>query len=459
MPTLIALGVLLVVVVIGGMVALIALAHTTPVTLVVNGDARELETHAGTVTQLLSEAQVALGDGDLVSMPLNTPLESGMVVRVDRARSVFLTVDGTTTPLWTAQVDPADILAGAGVRVGTGDRISIDGTETSSALLDQWSVPISSIDVRHAVILRVHDGEDTRSLQTTSATIGEALFAAGYTLYLSDSTQPDLNTALTGDLDVTITRASPVDIIADGETIRTRSQGSTVADALAEASVALVGLDYAIPAEASPLRPGMSIRVIRVREDIEVSQQPLPFETVYQADSTLELDQRRAIQAGQEGIQETRVRVRYENGIAVKRSEEETVVARAPLNYVIGYGTNVVIRTVDTPDGPREYWRKLRMYATSYHPAALGGDDTTATGRKLEHGIVGSDPNILPYGTLIYVRNYGVGDIEDTGGKRSMPLWIDLGYSDADYRGWSGYTDVYILTPVPAQIDYFLPTS
>ncbi len=455
----IALGSLLVIVVIGGMLLLIALAHTTPVTLVVNGDARELQTHAGNVAQLLDEAQVALGDGDLVSVPLNAPLQADMVVRIDRARSVFLTVDGTTTPLWTAQIDPADILAGAGVRVGAGDRIIIDGSEANSALLDQWAVPISSIDVRHAVTLRVHDGEDTRSLQTTSATIGEALFAAGYTLYLSDSTQPDLNTPLTRDLDVTITRAHPVEIIADGESIRTRSQGATVADALADAGVALVGLDYAIPAELSPLHPGMSIRVIRVREDIEVNQQPLPFETVYQADPTLELDQRRTIQAGQEGIQETRVRVRYENGIAVKRSEEETVVARAPLNHVIGYGTNVVIRTIDTPDGPREYWRKLRMYATSYHPAALGGDDTTATGRKLEHGIVGSDPNILPYGTLIYVRNYGVGDVEDTGGKRSMPLWIDLGYSDADYRGWSGYTDVYILTPVPAQIDYFLPTS
>ncbi len=455
----IALGALLVVAVIGGALILIALAHTTPVTLIVNGDARELQSHAGNVAQLLDEAAVTLGDGDQVSAPLNAPLELGMVVRIDRARSVFLTVDGTTTPLWTAQIDPVDILAGAGVRVGSGDRIIIDGTEVNSVLLDQWSVPISSIDVRHAVTLRIHDDENTRSLQTTSATVGEALFAAGYTLYLSDNTIPDLNTPLTGDLDVTITRAHPVEIIADGETIRTRSQGSTVADALADAGVALVGLDYAIPAELSPLRPGMSIRVIRVREDIEVSQQQLPFETVYQADPTLELDQRQTLQSGQEGIQETRVRVRYENGIAVKRSAEETVVARAPVNHVIGYGTKVVIRTIDTPDGPLQYWRKLRMYATSYHPAALGGDDTTATGRKLEHGIVGSDPNILPYGTLIYVRNYGIGDIEDTGGKRSMPLWIDLGYSDADWRGWSGYTDVYILTPVPAQIDYFLPTS
>ncbi len=446
------------VVMIGLTLLVMRLAQTIPVTLVVNGEAREIQTHAGNVAQLLQESEVVIDNGDRISVALDTPLSDAMIVRVDRARSVFLTVDGTTTPLWTAQVSPADILGSAGVHVGAGDRIVIDGTEADNALLDQWSVPITSIDVRHAVMLRTHDGDDIKTVQTTGATVGEALFAAGITLYLTDTISLDLNMPLTRDVDVTITRAHPVEIIADGETIRTRSQGETVAAALADANVALVGLDYAIPAEATPLRPGMSIRVIRVHEEIDAEQASLPFETVYQADSMLELDQRQTTQ-GQEGIQETRTRVRYENGIAVKRTQEDTVIVQPPVNRVISYGTNVVIRTIDTPDGPREYWRKLRMYMTSYHPAALGGDDVTATGCKLEHGVVGSDPDILPYGTEIYVRNYGVGVVADTGGKRSMPLWVDLGYSDADYRGWSGYADVYILTPVPDQIDYFLPTS
>ena len=57
--------------------------------------------------------------------------------------------------------------------------------------------------------------------------------------------------------------------------------------------------------------------MIRVHEEIEAQQQSLPFETVYQADGTLELDTQAVTQTGQEGIQETRVRVRYENGFAV----------------------------------------------------------------------------------------------------------------------------------------------
>ncbi len=436
---------------------LVSMSRTFSVTVVADGAAQTIQTPPATVADALKIAGVALNDGDRIAPALDTLLEENLVIRIARARSVFLMVDGETTPLWTPLTNPAEILASAGVQVGSEDSVQIDGTESDFDALSQWPVPASNIVVRHAVTLRLHDEDGTRTLQTTGGTVGEALFEAGITLYLTDITTPDLNTPLTGDLDVTITRASPIEILADGEVIRTRSRGATVAAALADAEVALSGMDYAIPAESTPLQPGITIRIIRVREEIESEQQPIPFETVYQADATIELDQEQVTQQGQAGVQETRVRVRYENGIAVQRSEAETVVVTAPVNRVIGYGTNVVIRTIDTPDGPREYWRVLRMYVTSYHPAALGGDSTTATGHTVQRGIVGSDPRVLPYGTQIYVPSYGVGEVQDTGGPRSMPLWVDLGYSDADYRGWYGYHDVYILTPVPPNIDYTLP--
>ncbi|MCA9912733.1 MAG: hypothetical protein KC496_05275, partial [Anaerolineae bacterium] len=115
------------------------------------------------------------------------------------------------------------------------------------------------------------------------------------------------------------------------------------------------------------------------------------------------------------------------------------------------------LRTVDTPEGPREYWRVLRMYATSYHPEALGGDDVTAIGERLRKGIVAANPNIIPYRANLFIPGYGLGVMADTGGARSTPYWVDLGYSDEDYVGWHQYVDVYLLTPVPQNIDYLLP--
>jgi 3D (Asp-Asp-Asp) domain-containing protein len=247
-----------------------------------------------------------------------------------------------------------------------------------------------------------------------------------------------------------------VTIIADGVSLETRSQGKTVASALADAGVTLMGLDYSIPTEDSPLRPGMHVRVIRVSEEVEVEQDVIPFETVYQADSNLELDQRRVLQEGQNGIQQTNIRIRYENGVEVSRQPESSTIASEPVNRVVAYGAQIVVRTIDTPDGPREYWRKLRMYATIYYPAALGGDNVTATGRKLTKGVVGSDPKVIPYGTQLYVPGYGDGIMADTG----MPtprLWIDLGYDDDNWVPWSRWVDVYLLTPVPEKINYLLP--
>lgn len=90
-----------------------------------------------------------------------------------------------------------------------------------------------------------------------------------------------------------------------------------------------------------------------------------------------------------------------------------------------------------------------------YHPAALGGDNVTATGRILTKGIVGIDPKVIPYGTQLYVPDYGVG--MTTGGPRRIKLWIDLGYDDENWISWSQYVDVYLLTPVPDTIIYMLP--
>jgi 3D (Asp-Asp-Asp) domain-containing protein len=152
-------------------------------------------------------------------------------------------------------------------------------------------------------------------------------------------------------------------------------------------------------------------------------------------------------------------RVRQENGVEVSREQVSSMVISEPVNEIIAYGTKVVIRTIDTPEGPLEYWRVLRnMVTTSYHPAALGGDDVTAIGMKLTKGIVGADPKLIPYRTRIYVPGYGVGIVADTGGPRSTRYWIDLGYDDENYVPWSRRdTSVYLLTPVPENINYLLP--
>jgi uncharacterized protein YabE (DUF348 family) len=434
-----------------------SLLRTTPVTVVLDGEAYQRETRAATVAELLDDLGISLEAHDYVSLPPDRLIEAGTIIQINRARSLSLTVDGRTTVLWSALTNPAEILNSAGVPVGELDRILLDGSAVTADELERWPVPVSRLNVRHAVPLHVDDNGERRTLQTTAETIGDALFDAGIPLFLADSVSADLNTAVTANLSIQIVRAHPVVISADGASIETRTQGDTVADALADAGIALMGLDYTIPSENEPLRETDAIRVVRVKEQVLTQTEPIPFETVYQADDTLEIDQRSVLQEGQQGIRQTITRVRYEDGQEVSRTTSEASTLRAPVNRVIVYGASVTLRTIDTPDGPRSYWRVLHVYATSYHPAALGGDAVTATGRTLQQGIVAADTSLLPFGTEVFIPGYGVGLVADTAPPRRDDLWIDLGYSDADYQHWSRYVDIYVLTPVPENINYLSP--
>ena len=350
-----------------------------PLTLVLEGVSYPAETTAATVGDMLIELNVPVQPDDIVSPDQQTPITADMQVQITRARLVTLVVDGAEQTLQTRFDNPLDILKAAQITLSDSDRVRVDGTAVQMMDLLVWPVPVTRIEVDHALRVTLDDGGQSSTLMTTAPTVGEALYEAGITLYLADTVDPALDSAITDDMTVRIQRSQPISIVADGVTLETRAQGATVADALASAGVALMGLDYSIPDENSPLQPGISVRVIRVSETVEQEQTAIPFETVYQGDPTMDLDTKRVAQEGQNGIMQINYRVRRENGTEISRTQESSGVAQAPINRVVNYGTNIVVRTLDTPDRPMEYWRVLRMYTTSYHPAALGGDNITAT--------------------------------------------------------------------------------
>jgi 3D (Asp-Asp-Asp) domain-containing protein len=254
----------------------------------------------------------------------------------------------------------------------------------------------------------------------------------------------------------------PINIDVDGRTIRTRTLRSQVGEVLNDLGVALVDQDYTQPASDAPVQQDSTVKVIRVREEVLVEQEAIPYETVKIPDSEMELDTS-TVREGENGIQQKRTVIRYENDQEVARNTDPNfVVLKSPINKEYRFGTNIVIRTLDTPDGPIEYWRKIRAYATSYSAASSGTPKTakwygiTATGLPMRKGIVAVDPNVISLGTRVYVPGYGTGLAADTGGG-VRGKWLDLGYDDGNLQGWWWWVDTYLLTPVPANINYELP--
>ena len=56
------------------------------------------------------------------------------------------------------------------------------------------------------------------------------------------------------------------------------------------------------------------------------------------------------------------------------------------------------------------------MEATAYTGDEPGCTGYTATGRRLERGMVAVDPDVIPLGSQLYIEGYGYATAEDTGG-------------------------------------------
>jgi uncharacterized protein YabE (DUF348 family) len=457
----------------------------TPVTLVVDGEARRLRTHQDTVAALLIDTGLALAPEDIVTPALDTHLEPGLTVEAQLARPVVISADGHSLLLRTHAASIDAVLQEARVSLGPYDEVEVEGDfAPANRLAGRVStarpggsakvlVGISHrtpaaiapepvhITVYRAIPFRLHEDGQAAILYTTASTVGEALRRAGLTLYLADGVRPGLGDRMSAGMQIYVDRSIPVTVQLDGRTLRTRTHRQRVDEVLADLGIVLTGQDYAFPPLDAPLGEDVAVRVVRVSERFLIEQEPIPFETVWQPDPDLEIDNQRVLQEGARGILERRVRLRYEDGHEVARTIDEEYVAVAPTSKVFGYGTKIVVRTMDTPSGPVEYWRVLRMLATSYSASTAGTPRTspwyghTATGMAMGYGIVAVDPRVVNLRSRVYVPGYGVGTAGDTGGAIKGQR-IDLGYDDDNLVLWYRWVDVYLLTPVPGRINYIL---
>ena len=446
-------------------ISLFGLGTRKTISLHVNGQVRMLTTSAFTVGELLRAAGVTLSPGDQIVPAVNQWLKDGEIIKVSHPTQVLVTFDGTSRYLLTLERLPANLLAQAGVRLFPGDQVLDNGLPTA---VDAPLPPaaIHSLQVRRAVQISLHSDGQQQTFLATATTLGKALAEHGIEIHASDRISPTLETPLNRaagkTIQVTLQRSQSVSIHFQGGQVSIRTAATTVGEALADAGLSLQGLDYSQPAASEPLPADGQIRLVRVQERVSLEQEPKPFETQMQPAPDVELDQRTVLQAGEFGLTARSVRIHYEDGKEVSRQVEDEWTVREPKTRILGYGTKIVVRTLNTPDGPIKYWRAVQMYATSYSPCRIFKDrcdSYTASGATLKKGIVAMTGAWYRYsgGDQVYVPGYGVGMVADTGGGIPGRYWLDLGYSEQDYVSWHQNVTVYFLAPVPANIMWVLP--
>ena len=246
-------------------------------------------------------------------------------------------------------------------------------------------------------------------------------------------------TAFSGNLaSLSIERAFSVSITADGQEYPVKLVFGTVADALERAGIALEGDDYTEPALDHVVTAGSKIVVHRVDYAERVETQAIPYDTQYVYTSLYFRNTGRTttVQHGAAGQQTVTTRDRYVDGELENSTVVDTTTTVAPTNHVIKtYGAGAPVSPLTGADGttnaPASYSKVLTGKATGYYSRSGKG----SSGLGLGYGTVAVDPDVIPYGTKLYITStdgqfvYGYAVATDTGiAVQKGQILVDLFY-------------------------------
>ncbi len=433
-------------------ILLLVLGLQKEVTLIVNGEPLLVSTSALTVRGVLKSQDQILTEWDQLFPPANTLLWGEETIYYRVSSSVEIQADGDLIFLQTAESRPENVLLNAGISIFPKDRILVD-----NRLIDEDTILRAGKDHKIQVLrgtpITIKTEGGAFSFISDADSLAEAFEKKAFKIIDADQLSLPLDTVLEGSpITVNWIQAKPLQVLLGDQSITVFTTAETVGPALAGAGLSLQGLDYSIPAEYDPIPEDRQVQLVRVREEILLNQEKIQFGTSYQADNSTELDGLSILSGGEFGINAQRFRVTYENGQEVSRELDKEWILREPSPRIIGYGSQINLRTENTPDGEITYWRKITAYATSYNENCAGCNDWTYSGAYLQKGVIAVTRDWYRYmaGLRVYIPGYGFATIEDIGAGVSWSTnWVDLGYRSEDYVSWHHYVDVYFLAPSP----------
>lgn len=233
--------------------------------------------------------------------------------------------------------------------------------------------------------------------------------------------------------------------ITDGDAVYTVSGRSGDPEgALALAGVTVSQRDRVTAATQSDGTVAVTVeRPVTTYEELVVEL--LPYDTIRQADPDLPIGAEQVVQAGAQGTVSARSRVVTDPDGSLCITSMGTYVSQEPVTEVVSYGTRVtptaqsslsvtddVLTHIDagadgggtltTASGTQlTYTQVLSCRATAY-TTQLQSWKKTATGTTARVGAIAVDPNVIPYGTRMFIVSadgsitYGIATAEDCGG-------------------------------------------
>jgi len=277
------------------------------------------------------------------------------------------------------------------------------------ALLLAVIIPAAAASIGNRTVFLAADQAEWQML-TKAETVGEVLLEAGIMLAENDRVVPELESPVTEGGRIEVIRSFPVTVAVDGQEITLPAAAESVRQLLAGADIALGPQDRLEPGADMPVAPGMTVRVVRITEQIAEETRIVPAPIEQQVDYSLERGIQRTVQVGKSGQIREKIRVILEDGQEVGRQVLETAVIRPPVTQIVAMGG---LASVSRGGERIDFTRAMEMVATAY---SYNAGAYTSTGERVRVGGIAVDPRVIPYGTRLYVENYGYATAIDCGG-------------------------------------------
>lgn len=211
----------------------------------------------------------------------------------------------------------------------------------------------------------------------------------------------------------------------------------TVADALMFAGIKTDGSQIISPASNTVINDDMTVTIKQVTYEETTSTQPIEYETIEKNLDSLKLGEKEVHQKGKNGEKQITKKIKYVDGEKISEEVIDTKTTKEPVDEIIYVGTreesnsssSVSANTGSAPSSGNTFTD--HNGATVAFKQVISGSGTaytapsgalTATGVAAYHGGVAVNPNIIPYGSKLYITSsdgsfvYGYATAVDTGG-------------------------------------------
>lgn len=273
--------------------------------------------------------------------------------------------------------------------------------------------------------ITINNGGKSQLVHLAKGTVADALKKADITLTDDEISVPAPDSEIRKDTEISIYKTKKVSVTADGKTKDVNLALVNVYDALNFAGYEVDDDDIISTSHNEDVENIYSVTIKRVTYKTESSKEKIAYDTVKKNSDDVELGETKVKTEGKDGEKIVTREVKYIDGEKTSDKVVAEKTIKKPVDEVILVGTKGAATSggagtfTDSNGATVAYSQVLTGSGTAYTAPSGAG---TATGVLAYHGGVAVNPNIIPYGSKLYIVStdgsfvYGYATAVDTGG-------------------------------------------